>query len=135
MRYQPSASETLEVESYSAQERLHYFLSRAIEAEEIWGLSNQAGWVMKEDNNITTLPVWPYEIFAANCATSEWQNYSPGAVSLEHFVYKLLPIMIGQSIKVELLPTANCPGTLLDAGKLAELFEGMLESGEYYMEG
>jgi hypothetical protein len=135
MKYHPSNNELAEIESYSAKERLHYFLTRAIESEEVWGLSNQSGWVMKEQNERTILPVWPYQVMAAKCAENEWQDYVPGAVSLEHFVYKLLPTMISQDIKVEILPTKNHPGTLLNAGELSSLFEGMLESGEYYMEG
>jgi hypothetical protein len=72
---------------------------------------------------------------AANCAANEWQDYTAGAVSLEHFVYNLLPVMMEQDIHVEVLPTAGKPGKLLDASNLAAIFEGMLESGEYYMEG
>ena len=135
MKYKPSISELSEVVNYDTKERLHYFLTRAVESEEVWGLSNQSGWVMRDHNNQTILPVWPYQIFAAKCATNEWQDYKPGAVSLEHFVYKLLPVMIAQEIKVEILPTTDQPGELLDARELSSLFEGMLESGEYYMEG
>ncbi|WP_455211094.1 DUF2750 domain-containing protein [Kaarinaea lacus] len=135
MKYRPDAKELSEIESYSRNERLHYFLTRAVESEEVWGLSNQSGWVIREHDNQTILPVWPYQIFAAKCATNEWQDYTAGAVSLEHFVYKLLPVMIAQEIKVEILPSTNQPGNLLDARELSSLFEGMLESGEYYMEG
>ena len=135
MKYQPSIIEKLEVETYSESDRLHFFLTRAIESEEVWGLSNPSGWVMKEDNNRSILPIWPYEIFAANCASNQWQDYAPAAVSLEHFVYNLLPIITKQEIGVEIFPTTNQSGSLLEASKLAELFEGMLESGEYYMEG
>jgi len=135
MKYKPSNTELSELDSYSTKERLHYFLTRAVESEEVWGLSNQSGWVMREADEQTILPVWPYQGLAENCAENEWQNYVPGAVSLEHFVYKLLPVMIAQEIKVEILPTTNQPGNLLDARELSSLLEGMLESGEYYMEG
>ena len=135
MKFKPSSTELSEVDSYEANERLHFFLTRAIESEEVWGLSNASGWVMKDSDDQTILPVWPYEQMAATCAVNEWQNYAPGAVSLEHFVYTLLPVMIEQGIKVEILPTINQPGNLLDAEELASIFDGMLESGEYYMEG
>ena len=135
MKFKPSATELIEIDSYEATERLHFFLTRAIESEEVWGLSNASGWVMKDSDDQTILPVWPYQQMATICAVNEWQNYVPGAVSLEHFVYTLLPVMIEQGIKVEILPTANQPGNLLAAEELASIFEGMLESGEYYMEG
>lgn len=135
MKYHLSAQDLLEVESYDANARLHYFLSRAIESEEVWGLNNRFGWVMKEADGQSILPVWPYEILATQCAANEWQDYTAGAVSLEHFVYKLLPVMIEQDIKVEILPTQTQSGNLLKAKELAAIFEGMLETGEYYMEG
>ena len=135
MKYLPSATELLEVESCAEKERLHFFLTRAIESEEVWGLSNPSGWAMKEDKGLSILPVWPYEQMAINCAANEWQDYVPGAVSLEHFVYNLLPVMIKRDIKVEILPTKSQPGHLLAPRDLVSLFEGMLESGEYYMEG
>jgi hypothetical protein len=135
MKFKPSNTELLELDSYDANERLHFFLTRTIESEEVWGLSNPSGWVMKDSDDQTILPAWPYEQMAKICAVNEWQNYKPGAVSLEHFVYTLLPVMVEQNIKVEILPTTNQPGNLLDAEELASIFEGMLESGEYYMEG
>lgn len=135
MKYLPSETELKELESCDPKEQLDFFLTRVIESEELWGLGNTSGWVMKEINEQTILPVWPYEIFAANCATSEWQDYTATAVSLEHFVYKLLPIMSKQNIKVEIFPSKSLPGSLMKATELASLFEGMMESGEYYMEG
>ncbi|MGD8569098.1 MAG: DUF2750 domain-containing protein [Gammaproteobacteria bacterium] len=135
MRYQPSQREKQEVESYNEKDRLHFFLTRVVESEEVWGLSNDHGWILKEQNGHSILPVWPYESFASNCILEEWRGYTPGAVSLEHFIYRLLPLISEQNIQLEILPTASQPGGLVDANKLNELLESMLESGEYYLEG
>ena len=135
MKYHPSSKELLELGTCSANERMHYFLTRTTESEEIWGLGNSSGWIMKDENMQAILPVWPYEVLARDCAVNEWQYHVAEAVSLEQFVYKVLPKMIAQDIKVELLPTSTQAGIVLDAAELATLFEGMMESGEYYMEG
>ena len=135
MRYLVSTKELEEVSSYSPQRRGQYFLSRAIESEEVWGLSNQSGWILKEENDQTILPIWPYQQMATGCALGEWENYDANAVSLEHFVYKVLPTMVTQDILVEIFPTNSNSGELMNAEKLASIFEGLLESGEYYMEG
>ena len=135
MKYLVSPSELQQVESYDPEERMQYFLSRTIEAEEIWGLSNASGWVIKDDGEQSILPIWPYQQMAASCAVNEWKNYNAGSVSLEHFVYKLLPIMKQQGIRVEILPTAGEAGKKVDSEKLASIFDNMMESGEYYMEG
>ena len=135
MRYLVSTKELEEASSYSPQSRAQYFLSRAIESEEVWGLNNPSGWILKEQNDQTILPIWPYQQMATGCAQGEWENYEANAVSLEHFVYKVLPMMVTQDILVEIFPTNSNPGELMSAEKLASIFEGLLESGEYYMEG
>ena len=135
MKYLISTTELQQVDSWPPQERLQYFLGRAIESEEVWGLSNPSGWVMKDVDNKSILPVWPYEQMASLCAANEWQDYTASAVSLEHFVYKLLPIMVDQDIRVEILPTSSSGGECMDASELASIFDSLLETGEYYMEG
>lgn len=135
MRYVVTTDELTQVESYGPQDRLQYCLNRIIEAEEVWGLSNQSGWVMKEIDNQIFLPIWPYEQMATGCAINEWQAYRADAISLDYFVYKLLPVMMKQDINAEILPSAVKPGERLAAGELAAILDGMMESGEYYMEG
>lgn len=135
MRYKPSDNELAEIETQTAEYRFHYFLSRAIESEEIWGLGDAAGWLIKEVDGQTIIPVWPYETLADGCAQQGGGNQATIAVSLEQFLYSLLPLMNQQNIQIEILPTAGLPGKLMEAKALAAILEGMMESGEYYMEG
>ena len=134
-RYNPDPNDSIALDSMTEEGRLHYFLTRAAESEEIWGLSSEAGWVMKELDQHTILSVWPYQVFADACATGDWQAYSPNAISLEHFVYNTLQLMIEQGIQVEIMPTPTKAGKVLNAEELFKLFEGLLDSGEYFMEG
>jgi hypothetical protein len=106
-----------------------------MESEEVWGLSNTSGWVMKQDKDKCILPIWPYEILANKCKSDVWRHHSADAVSLEYFVYKLLPIMIERGIEIEILPTDTRTGNLLQATELAGLFTGILETEDYYLEG
>lgn len=136
MIYKPSESELVEIETLSADQRLHYFLTRVIESEEVWGLGDEAsGWIIKDSDEKTLITVWPYEILAAAFATQSGDGQAPVAVSLEQFVYSLLPVIHQQNIHLEILPTGSLPGKLMPAQALAAILEGMMESGEYYMEG
>jgi hypothetical protein len=135
VRYKPSESELVEIESYSEEQRLHYFLSRAIEAEEIWGLGDNTGWLIKEVNDRTIISIWPYETFAAACVPQSGDHQAPVAISLEQFLYAVLPKMDQQNIQIEILPTNGQSGKIMQAQALAAILEGMMESGEYYMEG
>lgn len=135
MRYKPSDNELLEIETLSEELRLHYFLSRVIESEEVWGLGGEAGWLIKDLDDKTIIPLWPYELLATACAQQSPGRPATVAVSLEQFVYSLLPKIEQQNIQLEILPTNSQPGKIIQAQALAAIVEGMMESGEYYMEG
>ena len=90
---------------------------------------------MKDLDRYTVLPVWPYQVFAKYCAMGDWQGYSPSAISLEHFIYNTLQLMKEQDLYVEIMPTAVKAGKVVSAEELFNLFEGMMDSGEYFLEG
>lgn len=135
MRYSPSDSEVAAFESMPDNERLEYFLSRVAEAEEVWGLGNASGWVMRESDGVTSLPVWPYRQFAMACAVDDWEAQAGNAVSLEHFIFNVLQMMKDADIQVEIMPAVARRGVLLDPQYLFKLFESLIESGEYFLEG
>ena len=91
--------------------------------------------MLKEIGDQWVLPVWPYERFAEACAETGCDDNVSDAISLEQFVYHVLPTMIQQDICVEVLPTETKPGKLITAQDLFRVFEGMMESGEYFLEG
>jgi len=135
MIIKPSDKEKQELETFDEHQRLHYFLTRTLESEEIWGLGDDSGWVMEESTDCVSLPVWPYACFAEECTHDKWNYCSPLSMSLEHFLYKILPKMDQQQIMVDVFPKKDSTGLRIPAAKFSEMIEGMLESGEYYMEG
>lgn len=134
MQYHPSEQELHESLAKPPQERFHYFLTRALEGEEIWSVGDSNGWLLNDSNGITTVCVWPYRELAVTYGSAGGSS-RPLAVSLEHFVYKLLPIMIEQGIKINLFPTTLERGLVLEPQELLSIIESMMDSGEYYMEG
>jgi hypothetical protein len=135
MRYEPSFKEFHEITHATEEVRLQYFLTRTIESEEVWGIGDNKNWLLKEIGDQLLLPVWPYERFAEAWVVSSNEDNIRDAVSLEQFVYHILPTMIQQDISVEVLPTENKPGKIITARELSSLFEGLMESGEYFLEG
>ena len=135
MRFAPYAAEAAAMASLSDGERLEYFVTRAVETEEVWGLGADAGWVLREEAETTALPVWPYRSLAADCATGDWDDQVPGAVSLERFVDGILRMLIEQEIQVEIMPNPDAAGFLVHPHRLLELFDGLAEAGEYTLEG
>lgn len=135
MRTKPSESELTNLPTWSQDERLHYFLTRAVEAEEIWSLGNASGWELREQDGRTLAAVWPYQDLARLNLSADGLSASPQATSLDHFFEKILPIMIEQGIDLEVLSLPAIPGKLIAAAELHALLESMLESGEYFLEG
>lgn len=135
MRYAPSASECAAIETMTGPALLEYFITRAAEAEEVWGLGDETGWVMRENDSQTILPVWPYQQFAEACKQGEWRSQLPNAVSLEHFIFNIMKILIEQNIQIEIMPAASRPGHLVAPQYLFKLFESVIDSGEYFLEG
>ena len=135
MHTAPTIAESSFLENASAEERLEYFLTRSMECEEVWGLHNESGWVLKEDNDSTILAIWNYEIMADACAQGEWSGYRPDAISLEHFIYNTLPQLEQLDILVEILPFPHKTGLLIEAKDLFEIFERKLDTVEYFIEG
>jgi hypothetical protein len=135
MHQAPTSAETKLLQGATPAELLDYFLTRAMECEEIWGLSNASGWVMKEDNGTDILPVWNYAIMAQENAKEEWSGYNPDSTSLEHFVYDILPQLQEQDIQLEILPSPQSKGLVIDAKALFEIIERKLDTVEYFIEG
>lgn len=134
MQFTPTQSELSGLSLMSNTERLQYFLTRTIEAEEVWALSDHKGWILQEENGYTVLQIWPYEQLAMDFANGN-TACQPGATSLDHFVYNLLSRMIDQNINLEVLPLVGMPGIKITANKLNELYESLLEASDYYLEG
>jgi hypothetical protein len=135
MQFSPNANEYEAMRTMSEGALLEYFITRVAEVEEVWGLGDHSGWVMREAGDLVSLPVWPYRQLAIDSAVDEWESQVANAVSLEHFIFKVLKIMVAENIKVEIMPAPSASGQIIDAGELFKLFESVIEAGEYYLEG
>lgn len=116
-----------------APQRLEYFLTRVMEAEEVWSLADNQGWVMREEGDKTILSLWPYRQCADACIVeTDLQSH---ATSLDHFVESILHTLIAEGIDLEILPSREASGALLSAIELQSMFKSLMESGEYFLEG
>lgn len=135
MQFSPTVSEINMMSELSSNERLHYATSRMCECEETWGLGDEHGWTIQQRDGHELIAIWPYQQLAGDCCTDERQSLSPLSSSLEHFIYTTLTQCHEQKIMIEVMPLPDQAGRLLAAHDLFDLLEGMMESGEYHMEG
>lgn len=131
MRYSPTPSEMLCLDRMKPDERLHYFISRTMESEELWRLCDADGWVIREESGTVLMPVWPYEGLAQACAG---KGEAADAVSLEYFIYHELNSLHADGIGVEIFP-AEQAGVRMSAAKLFRIFEAKIDQEQYFIEG
>ena len=133
MRHEPTASELLYLDEMEDDERLHYFITRTMESEEIWRLCDADDWVSRERDGVMVMPLWPYQGLATPFAES---GEAADAVSLEHFIYHELNELHGEEIRVEVFPGAGKkPGVVMSAAELFRIFDHKLDEEQYFIEG
>jgi len=145
MRYAPSEAEFACLSEMDEPERLHYFITRSMECEEVWSLRNADGWATHETPTGEVLPLWPYRVLAEAFVSVET---AADAVSLEHFVYRELNGMNLAGIKLEIMPLKTVPientseivpgvrrGMRIGAAELFHIFDRKLDDEQYFIEG
>lgn len=136
MRYEPYEDEYASVPSMTDAQLLEYFLLRIYETEEVWGLKEGgAYWMTYERDGRDTLPVFAYKRYADEAAVADWELLIPVADSLEFFMERTLPRLLEQDICLEIMPQQPGKGSIVTPRQLLSILEGMVDAGEYTIEG
>ena len=136
MRYSPYGYEYSALEKMNDNQLLEFFLTRIFETEEVWGLDDTVEWIIR-DNDVShaSLPVWPYKNLANEAAIGHWQSLFASDMSLEEFMRHTLDTMKEENILIEIIPRKGKHGCLIEAAKLLSILEGMIDAGEYTLDG
>jgi len=102
----------------SPSRRHAWFLQRAREAGEVWGLYLE-GWALAVDEEgRDVLPLWATPETARLCATRMWAGYEPQRIALEELVDELLPQLAQEGIGVGVFFTPGGQGWPVAAAEL-----------------
>lgn len=134
MRQNPTEGEYAAAPTMADHERLEYFLTRVFETDEVWFLKNPQPFERLLDGR-PTMPLWPYRRFASDAALDCWMDCVSSSVSLEHFLYTLLDEPIARGVTLDLMPRGEAGGCLIGAARLRAILEGMMDAGEYRLDG
>lgn len=136
MRYEPYDDEYAAVPDMTDAQLLEYFLSRIYETEEVWGLKEGgAYWFSYQREDQETLPLFAYKRYAEEAAVGEWEVLIPVAESLEFFMERTLPRLEQQNVILEIMTRKSGRGSLVTPRQLNSILEGMIDAGQYTMEG
>lgn len=135
MRYVPYDHEYRAATFMTEGELMEYFLTRVFETEEVWALEDKADWVVREQQGQSRMPVWPYRKFAVEVAIKDWSHCLPQAESLEVFLQDTLDMLIEDDVMMEIMPTTDRQGCIVSPQRLKSILEGMMDAGEYTLDG
>jgi hypothetical protein len=103
-----------------AERRYTYFLQRAVESGEVWGLDAE-GWALAFDEaGRDVLPLWPSPEFAAICANRLWAGFQPRSIKLEELLGHVLPQLAQEGMPVGVFFTPAGQGHPVSARELME---------------
>lgn len=135
MRHQPTGLEYNAVSHFKDSERLEYFLTRCFETDEVWLLADRSGLMVRDLNHEQTLPVWPYRKFAADAALHQFNDHAPTSVALDYFLDSTLNGVETQKLLIEIMPHGDQSGCLITPDRLRSILMGMIDAGEYRLDG
>lgn len=118
-----------QVAQLPAQQRYGYFVRKAADTQEVWGLHHD-GWATAHAHGKVAIPFWPEAAFAQTCASGDWRGYQPRSIALDDFLKKWLPGMQenDQLASIFAVPQgaaviASPPALLADLQQEAEQYE------------
>ena len=135
MQFSPTSEEQVLLSEFSSHERFEYAIPRIFECEEVWGLGDDNGWLIRDVDDKEIISIWPYKSMAEAYTTGELKGNKPICVSLEYFLYRLLKQCEENDVFFEVNPAPHTQGYIVSAKDLFSTFEDMVESGSYFLEG
>lgn len=118
------------VTAMTASARYDFFLRKAADAEEVWGLFED-GWATAANGHGNNgIPFWPERELAEACATAEWAVYQPRKIAVDEFLERWLPGMAKDALLAVVFPTPEDKGTYVDPSRLAADLTGALADYE-----
>lgn len=114
----PSDKELQAVLNLDGPGRYRHFVKRVADFAEVWSLWND-GWALMGDESAGQLiPVWPHSRYAELCATGQWVEYRPKSISLDDWMKRWIPGMIGDGRSVAVFPTGMLEAVVVSPSRL-----------------
>lgn len=129
MTWEIGDDEARQILALPAAERYRSVLMLLADWEEAWGLKDENGWIVRSSNGDEAFPLWPHSTFAAACARDAWEGAAPGAIPLDDLMDSLLPLLAEDGIPVEIFPTPEERGHVVEAAAFEKDLERELELG------
>lgn len=99
-------------------ERYRYFIKNIVATKKVWGLYHEGWAIGATSQGRNALPLWADKSYAKLCQTQTWLKYQPTAISLENFIFKMLPYAANEKVLLSIMMTPEGQSVFLEPDKV-----------------
>ena len=119
MSYELSDTERNAALQLNADYRFDHFISKLVEHEELFVLTDEHGVMMLTTEEEDCIPVWPHPDYAKAWAEGEWAECKPQSITLKVWLDRWVDGMEQDDLCVAVFPTPDQEGIVLDPADVA----------------
>lgn len=122
-------SEVEEIFCLTPDRKYNYFLNKAAETEQVFGLKKNKGWVtIKDEKGNAAMPIWPAYEFSKYCQENQWKETQIESIDLYEFLEYWLQGMKRDNCRVLIFGDTGGGGISVDAVELKYKLEEYLSN-------
>ena len=120
MSYELSDTERNAALQLNADYRYDHFISKLVEHEELFVLTDEHGVMMLTTDDEDCIPVWPHPEYAKAWAEGEWAECKPQSITLKVWLERWVDGMEQDELCVAVFPTPDQEGIVLEPADVAD---------------
>ena len=88
-------------------DRYRFFIRQIIEQKQVWGLFKDGWAIGATSQGGQVLPVWAAKHYAVACQNQSWSGHQAMNISLENFIFQMLPFAEKENVKLSIMMTPD----------------------------
>lgn len=120
MSYELTETERNAALQLNADYRFDHFISKLVEHEELFVLTDEHGVMMLTTEDEDCIPVWPHPEYAQAWAEGEWAECKPQSITLKVWLERWVEGMEQDELCVAVFPTPDQEGIVLEPADVAD---------------
>lgn len=102
----------------SSLDRYKKFITSIVTNQQVWGLYTDGWAIGATSQGRNVLPLWSEKSYAQFCKTDSWLEYEATSMTLEDFIFKLLPFVAKHNYLLSLMMTPDGKSVFMEPQKL-----------------
>ena len=102
----------------SSVDRYRHFIKMIVTTQNVWGLYADGWAVGATSQGQNALPLWSERSLAQLCQSGTWAQHEPTALSLENFIFRMLPYTTKEKVLLSIMMTPDGKSVFLEPQKV-----------------